>query len=39
MVHLTEIHESLQEDELVISGEYASDATMQEWGWSEMLDF
>ena len=33
---LEEIHESFQEDELVIEGEYATEATMVEWGWSEL---
>ena len=39
MQQLEEIHESYQEDELVIEGEFASDATMIEWGWSELLAF
>ena len=34
---LEEIHETYEEDELTIEGEYASEATMLEWGWSESL--
>lgn len=33
---LEEIHESFQEDELVIEGEYATEEKMVEWGWSEL---
>ncbi|CAE7267403.1 unnamed protein product [Symbiodinium sp. CCMP2592] len=32
---LEEIHETYEEDELTIEGEYTSEATMREWGWSE----
>ena len=32
---LEEIHESYQEDELMIEGEFASEATMVEWRYSQ----
>ena len=37
MQELHEIHESYVEDELEIEGEYASEATMAEWGWSQLI--
>ena len=37
MTQLEEIEETFEEDELVIEGEYASEETMEEWGWTETL--
>ena len=34
---LEEIHESYTESELEIQGEYASEETMAEWGWSQLF--
>eukprot|EP00439_Symbiodinium_sp_Y106_P030613 s149_g3.t1 len=37
VTQLEEIEETFEEDELVIEGEYASEETMEEWGWTETL--
>ena len=34
---LEEIHESWEEEEMVIEGEFASENTMESWGWNELL--
>ena len=38
-MELQQIHETYQEQELVIEGEYATQAQMHEWGWSELPVF